>query len=258
MKKILSLLGILLFVFFFGTICYADPYESEPNNDKSQADALVSGAPTIGQLSSNNDEDWYFICTSNSDLINVTFSLEPAYILTVFYITIQDSLGNVLGNKDFIAVAYGDGIETTLSSAVSSAGIYYVSITSSGDIGYDTNYTLTTSISNPGECPADPSKYDITGIWQIDGQQYFISVNVNGSTMVGVTYIPGAGESFLLGYGSGDIWYIYYASNLSQFEAYLVLTSNTTGTMSIGACVPFPGGACLLPAGATVTVTKIF
>ena len=29
---------------------------------------------------------------------------EPAYIATVFYIAIEDSLGNVLGNKDFIAI----------------------------------------------------------------------------------------------------------------------------------------------------------
>lgn len=76
--------------------------------------------------------------------------------------------------------------------------------------------------------------------------------------MVGVTYIPGAGESFWVGYGSADNWYIYYASNLSQFEAYLILTSDTTGTMTVGTYVPFSGENCLIPAGATVNVTKIF
>jgi hypothetical protein len=258
MKRIMAFLAVLFLVFFFGTICYADSYETEPNNDKSQADALASGVPTIGQLSSNNDQDWYSICTSDADVINVKFSLEPAYILTVFYITIQDSLGNVLANKDFIVASNNDPQETTFSSAVNSSGIYYVVITSSGDIGYDANYTLTTTVSNPGACPTEPPKYDFTGIWQIEGQQYFISVNVNGSTMVGVTYIPGAGESFWVGYGSGENWYIYYASNFSQFEAYLILTSDTTGMMAVSTCVPFSGENCLIPLGTTVNITKIF
>ena len=258
MKRIMGFLAVLFLVFFFGTICYADSYETEPNNDKSQADALVSSVPTLGQLSSNNDQDWYYICTSDADVINVKFSLEPAYIATVFYITIEDSLGNVLGNKDFIAFSINDAIETTFSSAVSSSGVYYVVITSSGDIGYDANYTLTTTVSNPGACPTDPSKYDVTGIWQIEGQQYFISLNVNGSAMVGVTYFPGAGESFWVGEGSGGNWYIYYASNLSQFEASLILTSDTTGVMTVSTCVPFSGENCLIPAGASVNVTRIF
>ena len=75
MKRTMAFLAFLLFVFFFGTICYADPYETEPNNDKSQADVLVSGVPTIDQLSSNNDQDWYSICTAGADVITVRFAL---------------------------------------------------------------------------------------------------------------------------------------------------------------------------------------
>ena len=73
----------------------------------------------------------------------------------------------MLGNKDFTALSFGDGIETTFSSAVASSGIYYVVITSSGDIGYDADYTLTTTVSNPGACPSEPPKYDVAGIWRI-------------------------------------------------------------------------------------------
>ena len=163
-----------------------------------------------------------------------------------------------MGNKDFIAFSVNGGIETAFSSADSSSGIYYVVITSSGDIGYDANYTLTATVSNPEACPIEPPKYDVTGIWQIKGQPYYFSVNVNGSAMVGVTYIPGARESFWVDYDSADNWYIYCASNLSQFEAYLILTSDTTGTMKVGTCVQFSGEDCFIPVGATVNVTKIF
>ena len=258
MKNISHFLTALLIVFFFGTICYADSNETEPNNDMSQADALVSGGPILGQLSSDNDQDWYYICTSAADVINVKFSLEAAYIATVFYISIEDSLGNVLANKDYLALSFNDTIETTLSAAVTSAGIYYVVITSSGDIGYDTGYTLTATVSNPGPCPNEAPKYDVTGIWQIEGQQYFFSVNVNGSAMVAVTYIPGAGESFWIGEVSGDMWHLYYASNFSEFDATLTPTSDTTGTMTVNNCVPFQGGTCIFPAGNTVNVVKIF
>ncbi len=88
------------------------------------------------------------------------------------------------------------------------------------------------------------------------GQPYFISVHVNGSTIVGVTYFPGEGESYLVGNISGDIGYITYASDLSQFDATFTFTSNTTATLTINNCVP--GGSCLLPTGATVNAIKIF
>jgi len=98
----------------------------------------------------------------------------------------------------------------------------------------------------------------IAGIWQVAGQMFFISVNINGDTVVGVTYVPGAGESFLMGYVAGNKGYVNYASDLSQFDATITLTSNTTGTMTVNKCVPFSGESCLLPAGATVNIVKIF
>ena len=45
MKKAMMFLIALSLVFIFGSICYADSYETEPNNDKAQADALTSDVP---------------------------------------------------------------------------------------------------------------------------------------------------------------------------------------------------------------------
>ena len=106
--------------------------------------------------------------------------------------------------------------------------------------------------------PNSSVSYNIVGIWQMAGQQYFISVHVKGSTIVGVTYIPGEGEGYLLGTLSGNIGHITYSSDLAQFDATFTLTSDTTGKMTINNCVPLSGEYCILPAGVTVNGVKIF
>lgn len=101
-------------------------------------------------------------------------------------------------------------------------------------------------------------QYDVTGIWQMAGQPYFLSLYITGSAAIAVTYIPGEGESYMLGTITGNAAHIYYASDLSQFDATVTFTSATTATMTVNSCVPFSGDYCILPAGTTVTGTKIF
>jgi hypothetical protein len=100
--------------------------------------------------------------------------------------------------------------------------------------------------------------YDTDGIWQFGGQNYFLSVHVNGSVIIGITYIPGAGESYLAGNISGNKGNITSASNLSQFNASLTFTSDTSAALTINNCVPYPKYYCLFPAGLTINATKVF
>ena len=106
--------------------------------------------------------------------------------------------------------------------------------------------------------PNSSVSYNFVGIWQMAGQQFFVSVHVKGSTIVGVTYIPGGGESCLLGTISGNIGHINYASDLAQFDATFTFTSATTGTLTVNKCVPFSGEYCIFPAGTTINGVKIF
>lgn len=253
MKKLSYLLIVLSIVFIFGTICYADSYETEPNNDKSQANALVSGVPIIGQTSSSKDEDWFYICTSAGDLIQTTFTLEDGK-RGWWHISVEDVPGNLLSQVQH----WGDVsqvTETKFTTAVTTAGIYYIKIDSQGR---DSSYSLTVSISNPGECPTEPPQYDVTGIWQMVGHNYYLSLYITGSTAIAVTYIPGAGESYLLGTISGNIGHINYASDLAQFDATFIFTSATTGTLTVNKCVPFSGEYCVLPVGVPINGIKIF
>ena len=259
MKKLLHLCVALSLVFVFGTTCYADSYETEPNNDKAQADALVSGSPIIGQISSKTDKDWFYVCTSDADVINVSFYKEYYSGQSSWSISIEDAAGNLLSK--IIHYGYHKDEETSTSfSAVTEPGIYYVVVEPNTNYKYggDGNYTLTTSVSNPGECPAEPFQYDLIGIWQVVGQGYYFSLYISDSTVIIITFVPGQGEGYMTGNISGNTGTIAYASDLSQFNATFTATSPTTGTLTVNTCVPFSGEYCLLPAGETVNVKKIF
>jgi hypothetical protein len=254
MKKAMMFFMALSLVFVFGTTCYADSYETEPNNDKAQADALTSDVPIVGQCSNQlYDDDWFYICTSGADLIETSFYV-PDRAGGHWFISIEDVHGNMLSeviHRDSLSV---DTV-SEFATAVSSAGIYYIKIHN----GSETNsYSLTASISNPGECPAEPSEYDLTGIWRVVGQDYYFSFYVSGSTVIIVTFVPGHGEGYMTGNISGNTGYITYASDLSQFNATFTATSATAGTLTVNTCVPLSGEYCLLPAGATVNVVKMF
>ncbi len=101
-----------------------------------------------------------------------------------------------------------------------------------------------------------PIETAIVGIWQIAGQPVFISVNVNGMYAIGIMY--GAGEGYIVGTLAGNTCSIYDGSGLSRLDATLTLTSDITGIFKINQCVALPGYHCLLPAGATVNVQKVF
>ena len=99
MKKTMMFLMALSLVFVFGATCYADSYETEPNNDEAQANALVSGVPMIGQCPSHKDDDWFYICTSGADVIATTFGIEGVSRST-WSISIEDVHGNQLSEYE--------------------------------------------------------------------------------------------------------------------------------------------------------------
>ena len=251
----LSCVGLCLFsLLLFQGISWGDPYETEPNNNKSEADALESDEPIIGQCSSNEDEDWFYICTGRADLIETTFKLHGEKRCD-WDVSIEDSYGNLLSH----IVHYGflgEATESNFVTAVTEGNIYYAKIESRCNTKEP--YTLNVSISEPGECPGEPPQYDVTGIWQIAAQNQYLSLYITGTTAIAVTYIPGAGESYMLGSISGKTGRITYASDLSQFNATFTFTSATTATIIVNECIPFSGDYCIFPAGTAVSAKKIF
>jgi len=255
MKKLFFLM-VLFFALISISNSYAELYETEPNNEKSAADAITVGEPITSQLSSKTDQDWFYICTTGADVINVDFFGINTSSPYPWYVSIEDSAGNLLSKISHYGLY--DENTSNLFAAVDRAGIYYIKIIGYNPPPYD-NYTLTVSISNPGECSnqsAVGSTYNIDGIWQMAGQNYFLSIHVRNSTLIAVSYFPGAGESFLIGTINGNTGHITYASDLSQFNASFTFTSDTTAVMTINQCIP--GDYCLFPAGTTINAKKIF
>jgi hypothetical protein len=266
MKKLLWLLISTLILLIFTVHCYAVSIEIEPNNDGSTATHMLSGESIIGQLSSRDDQDWFSVCTSGSDVIQVTFTGKTSSSISSWTISIIDFSGNILSKK--IHKAYFSSDEKTSQIFASSIdlGIYYVVIEFDDEIYYhphpSDNYTLSLSLSNPGDCYGQTThngiEYGAEGIWQIEGQNNFISVNVNNSMMIGITYFPGAGEGFIVGTISENTGHITYASDVSQFDAIFTFTSNDTATLTVNNCIPFSGDRCMFPTGLTIRAKKIF
>lgn len=97
----------------------------------------------------------------------------------------------------------------------------------------------------------------IEGIWGFNNN-YFVSIHISGSTVIGITYFPGQGESFVTGSVSGNTLEIDYSSDVYKFDATFIITSETTGTLTINDCVPYTGSYCLFPAGYSLPAEKMF
>jgi hypothetical protein len=96
------------------------------------------------------------------------------------------------------------------------------------------------------------------GIWQIDGQSAFFSIHQNTDLIVGITYIPGTGESAFIGAIRGNGADIYYWSGLVHFLGTAVMDSPNACRILISDCDPFPGQFCLFPIGSVLRLTRVF
>ncbi len=137
--------------------------EMEPNNTKDQASQLTSKVPVIGNIMSEEDQDWFYIETAKPE--NIFFSFErqqvtPYYQFKVWIVSMYDDQNNMLANKD----VFSQETSTFLGTGVSGAGKYYILVVPAArssnstyarlyDKNYQNQYTLTVTI---GEDTSDP------------------------------------------------------------------------------------------------------
>ncbi|MDA8542634.1 S8 family serine peptidase [Rhodobacteraceae bacterium] len=121
--------------------------ESENNNSRSAANALVSGSAIKGQLHSETDIDYYSFAATSAGSISIDFDPTVNSSYTEYYtVSLMDSSGNVLGSQDV-------GKDTKFSAGVTSAGTYYVAVDAYTASAYSTyhdsgEYSLTASITS--------------------------------------------------------------------------------------------------------------
>lgn len=100
--------------------------ETEPNNHVMGADPMEFGVEYVGQLYSPEDEDWFYITTTEpNQILTVNFNVPGLEDITGWNISVRDSGGNIFSevNSGF------DGVpETLLQTVLSHAGTYYVAV----------------------------------------------------------------------------------------------------------------------------------
>ena len=96
--------------------------ETEDNNSRDTADAVVSGAEIKGQLSSETDIDYYSLAATAAGTISINFDPTVNSSYTEYYtVSLMDSSGNVLASQDV-------GKDTDFSAGITDAGTYYVAV----------------------------------------------------------------------------------------------------------------------------------
>ena len=139
MRSIISLtIFLLFFILSWTSFATATTYETEPNNEKTTANPLVSGEGMVGQLSSRTDEDWFSISTSGAAVIDVLFTEIETSPSVFWSISVLNSSGDVLGGMNH----RGSDTSTQFSTAIAEAGTYYVKIVYYS-FWSDKTYTLT-------------------------------------------------------------------------------------------------------------------
>ena len=110
-------------------------YETEPNNDRSQADAICFDNVFLSQLSSPYEEDWYTFTITQPSRIGINFittaipeiagDCEDSTTVGTYRVDIRDVNNNVLMSYQNIDCIFDNGIWET---GVVPVGTYYVVI----------------------------------------------------------------------------------------------------------------------------------
>lgn len=99
-------------------------WESEPNDDRAQADVLDAGEPRAGALATSGDVDrWVFAVDANEELAAESVSLSVGGEGVDLVMRIRDDSGGVVANVDNSAVGGTEKLRLDLP-----AGLYWVDI----------------------------------------------------------------------------------------------------------------------------------
>lgn len=121
-----------------------DNYESENNNAKEKADAIIIGKKYTGALTTNGDEDWYQYVPPTDGTSYISFLHERANGGSNFWrIYIYDSEGSSVGESSSGIGVSGTSPCTTNNFNVKN-DVYYIKITRNSNVFYSqVDYYLT-------------------------------------------------------------------------------------------------------------------
>jgi len=103
---------------------YAADYETEPNDDITQADPVFLNVSLFGNSGSYLEEDWFFLDTSSTDVLTINMDVEGYSSSNKVYI--YDASDNVLYS------GYTDA-ENPITIGLGGAGRYYIKVSAGHD-----------------------------------------------------------------------------------------------------------------------------
>jgi hypothetical protein len=189
--------------------------ETEPNNYALSADPLDFDVKYWGQLSSPEDQDWFYVTTTASNqILTVDFTIPGLSNISGWNISVRDSGGNIFSE---INSGFDGASETLLQTVLSHAGSYYVVVRPLNQDGqitylsYDYNLAAFLSSSQITAEPVDVNFFDAEVEPNDNRAQAnplsFASPLSSNVTMMGLlsgTLIPGS-----VGFDFEEDWFAY-------------------------------------------------
>lgn len=108
--------------------------ETSANGDMESADVLVNGI--VGNISSENDEDWYVVHVETPSTLEVGFFVDENILRTFWHVSIWDSEGGLLAEADSSG-------SSELSKFIASSGDVFVRVSQGGHFSNSAQYSLT-------------------------------------------------------------------------------------------------------------------
>ena len=200
--------------------CLAAPQygETEPNDNIVTADALLGDTKFWGQAYGMEDQDWFYVVTSEPNQnMTINFSV-PTGSVSGWQIAVRDAAGNVFAQFDAGAVPGSTSPQGDISYRVTLGlvGTYYISLQPTA-LNYEP-YNLAVVIqSSPLETQNFIAGFYDAELEPNDGPQS-ASPLATGVAMFGVinlNFEPGTevpdpdGDGFQYSQGLDDDWYVY-------------------------------------------------
>jgi len=180
------------------TTTFGDEYE--PDNDSTQANAIISGEQQTHSIMPAGDEDWVQFTLTNAATITLTTS-GPNDADTYLYLY-DASLEQIEADDDD-----GDGFYSLITATLDS-GVYYVRVTEYNSDDVIATYYLDLVASSVLTCsdPYEPNDAAVQAIGAVAGEQYVACIGADWDEDWYQINVPVCQRFQVMLYGNGERW----------------------------------------------------
>ena len=203
--------------------------EAEPNDSRSQSQAIIPPTLISGSIGTSTDQDYFSFSGKQGDIITVMAETDGMNSALDTVVTLQDSSGaTVASNDQNLLYAQNDSF---LQLVLPADGAYHVRVTAYGNNQGGANfiYRLHLTKITSGPQPQEPTIQSLSPAQASPGSSF--TLTINGSRLTGataITFSPSTG-----------ITVSNIQSSLNQVTASVSISSGAaTGTRQVSVTTP--------------------